>query len=117
MTPRPGPARRRTAGTLPGHRPQPPGGTASVWDLAALDALAECLNRLGFPSLPLLGRTPPFVDVGLPGDMAPGERVYLWDGMFVWHGQAVGWGDQPAAAAAVITRALYTTATPPTQRL
>jgi hypothetical protein len=115
MTPGPAPARPGVAGALPGHR-LPPGGMPSVWDLAALDALAECLNRLGFPSLPLPGTTPPCVDVGLPGDMAPGERVYLHDGVFVWHGQVAGRGDQPAAAAAVITRTLCTAAPAPIQR-
>jgi hypothetical protein len=104
------------AGTLPGHRLPPPGSTPSVWDLAALDALAECLNRLGFPSLPLPGTRPPCVDVGRPGDMAPGERVYLREGMFVWHGQVAGRGDQPAAAATVITRTLCTATTAPSQR-
>jgi hypothetical protein len=106
MTAHPGRA-RAAVGTVAGHRPQPPGGGPSVWEGAALDALAECLNRLGFPSLPLPGTAPPCADVGLPGDMAPGERVYLRAGMFVWHtGQAVGRGDQPAAVAAVIARAL-----------
>jgi hypothetical protein len=81
-----------------------------VEDLAALDALAECLNQLGFPALRLMpcGK-PPFVDVGLPGDMAPGERVHLQGGVFVWQtGQAVGRGDRPAAAAAVIAGTLRT---------
>jgi hypothetical protein len=116
MTSHRAPARPEAEGALPGHRPQPPDLTPSVWDLAALDALAECLNRLGFPSLALPGRTPPYIDVGLPGDMAPGERVYLRAGQFVWHGQAVGRGDQPAAAAAVLVRTLRTAATAPAQR-
>jgi hypothetical protein len=108
MTPRPDPARTQVPGTPPGHRSGPQYSTVAVWGVAALEALAECLNRLGFPALRLApcGK-PAFVDVSLPGDMAPGERVYLQGGMFVWHnGQAAGRGDQPDAAADVITRTL-----------
>ena len=99
-------------GRLPrGAVPRSADGMPSVGDLAALDELAEQLNRLGFPSLALPGTVPPCVDVGLPGDMAPGERVYLHDGMFVWRtGRPVGRSDRPAAAAAVIARALRTAA-------
>jgi hypothetical protein len=109
-------ARPGLAGTLPGHRAQPLGGASAVWDVAALEALAECLNRLGLPSLALPGTVPPCVDVGLPGDMAPGERVYLHEGMFVWHRQRVGRADRPAAAADVMARALCSDVTARAQR-
>jgi hypothetical protein len=54
--------------------------------LADLDALADELNKLGFPALRL---TPPgklpYVDTGLPQGMKPGERIYATAGTYFWH--------------------------------
>lgn len=87
---------------------QPVGTQLGPDDLADLDALAEELNRLGFPSLRLtpLGR-PPYVDAGLPGGMTPGERIYSRAGAFCWRTAApIAPSDQPHTAAIIISHAL-----------
>ena len=78
-------------------------------DLADLDALAEELNRLGFPSLRLTPPSqPPYVDAGLPGGMAPGERISSRAGAFFWRRTAgpIASSGQPHIAAAIISDAL-----------
>jgi|SRR5579859_4278538 len=94
--------------------PTQPGTTTTqpdLDDLADLDALTDELNRLKFPSLRLTppGKAP-YVDVSLPDDMAPGERIYIQAGTFFWPGaRPIAPSNQPATAAAIITHALRST--------
>jgi hypothetical protein len=90
--------------------PTQPGSTTQpdLDDLADLDALADELNRLGYPALRLIPRGKlPYVDVSLPGEMDPGERIHTQAGLFIWHGtQPIAPSNQPATAAAIIAHAL-----------
>lgn len=89
--------------------PTQPAGTQPDPDaLADLDALAEELNRLGFPSLRLTPPSqPPYVDTGLPGGMAPGERIYSQAGSFFWRtAEFIAPSGQPHTAATIISNAL-----------
>jgi hypothetical protein len=105
------------SGSKHGHRSEDPvpihsGSATSMQpdldDLADLDALAEELNRRGFPSLRLtpLGKLP-YVDVSLPGEMDPGERIYAQAGTFFWADvRPIAPSDRPVTAAAIIAQVL-----------
>jgi hypothetical protein len=95
--------------------PAQPGAGPGSGELAALDALAEELNELGFPALRLIppGK-PPYVDAGQPGDMVAGERIYATAGTFHWHdAQPIAPTSQLTTAAAIIARALRAGDAPP----
>jgi hypothetical protein len=50
----------------------------------------------------------PYLDVGIPGVMAHGEKVRAQAGMFFWRGvEVIGPSDQPTAAAQIIADALF----------
>ena len=86
-------------------------GHADPDDIAELDALAEALNRLGFPALRLTppGK-PPYVDTGHPQGMTPGERIHTQAGTFFWpDARPIAPRNQPATAAAIIARQLQPT--------
>jgi hypothetical protein len=91
-----------------------PADPEDLADLADLAALAEALNthtRLAALLLTPPGK-PPWVDVGLHGVLAPGEKVRAQAGMFFWRlAEPLGRSDQPAAAAALIARILHPTTT------
>ncbi|HEY2576181.1 MAG TPA: hypothetical protein VGI74_07720 [Streptosporangiaceae bacterium] len=77
-------------------------------DLAELDALADELNRLGFPALRLTPQGKlPYVDVSSPGDLNHGERIYTSAGMFFWRTAApIASSNKPHTAATIISHAL-----------
>jgi hypothetical protein len=82
-------------------------------DLADLTALNDALNALGLGALLLTppGK-PPWIDVGLHGVLAPGEKVRAQAGTFFWRlAEPLGPSDQPATVAALIARTLHATGT------
>jgi hypothetical protein len=85
------------------------GNPADPEDLADLTALADALSthtRLAALLLAPPGQ-PPWVDVGLRGVLAPGEKIRAQAGMFFWRlAEPLGPSDQPATTAALIARTL-----------
>jgi hypothetical protein len=89
--------------------PEDPADPEDQADLAVLAVLADALNtHTGLAALLLTppGK-PPWIDVGLHGVLAPGEKIRVQAGAFFWRlAEPLGPSDQPATVAALIARTL-----------